>query len=64
VTATESLPCTLTQDRRVPGEQGTWVFLFGDLIVFAVFFATFLVERSRAPEVFDAACLIIEGDLP
>ena len=40
--------------RRLPGEQGTWVFLFGDLLVFAVFFGTFLVERSVAPEVFDA----------
>jgi nitric oxide reductase NorE protein len=43
------------QSRRVPGEQGTWVFLFGDMLVFAVFFATFMVERSKAPEVFDVA---------
>lgn len=42
-------------DRRIPGEHGTWVFLLGDLVVFAVFFATFLVERAKAPEVFDAA---------
>lgn len=41
--------------RRIPGEQGTWVFLFGDMLVFAVFFATFMVERSKAPDVFDAA---------
>lgn len=41
--------------RRIPGEQGTWVFLLGDLIVFAVFFATFMVERAKAPAVFDAA---------
>ncbi|MCV7175917.1 cytochrome c oxidase subunit 3 [Mycolicibacterium sphagni] len=41
--------------RRIPGEQGTWVFLFGDMLVFAAFFATFMVERSKAPEVFDAA---------
>jgi nitric oxide reductase NorE protein len=41
--------------RRIPGEQGTWVFLFGDMLVFAVFFATFMVERSKAPEVFDVA---------
>lgn len=44
-----------TVGRRVPGEQGTWVFLFGDMLVFAVFFATFMIERSKAPEVFDAA---------
>ena len=41
--------------RRIPGEQGTWVFLLGDMLVFAVFFATFMVERSKAPEVFDVA---------
>ena len=41
--------------RRIPGEQGTWVFLLGDMLVFAAFFATFMVERSKAPEVFDAA---------
>lgn len=44
-----------TVSRRVPGEQGTWVFLFGDMLVFAVFFATFMVERAKAPEVFDVA---------
>jgi nitric oxide reductase NorE protein len=41
--------------RRIPGEQGTWVFLLGDMLVFGVFFATFMVERSKAPEVFDTA---------
>lgn len=41
--------------RRIPGEAGTWVFLLGDMLVFAAFFATFMVERSKAPEVFDTA---------
>jgi nitric oxide reductase NorE protein len=41
--------------RRVPGETGTWVFLFGDMLVFGAFFATFLVERAKAPEIFDVA---------
>ena len=41
--------------RRMPGEQGTWVFLFGDMLVFAVFFATFLVERAKAPGQFNVA---------
>ncbi len=40
---------------RIPGEQGTWVFLFGDMVVFAVFFATFLVERGKAPGEFELA---------
>lgn len=45
---------TAVATRRIPGEQGTWVFLFGDMLVFAVFFGTFLVQRATAPEVFDA----------
>jgi nitric oxide reductase NorE protein len=41
--------------RRVPGENGTWVFLFGDMLVFGTFFATFTVERAKAPAIFDVA---------
>lgn len=41
--------------RRIPGESGTWVFLFGDMVVFGVFFVTFMVERAKAPDVFDIA---------
>lgn len=41
--------------RRTPAESGTWVLLLGDMAVFAVFFATFMVERSTAPHVFDTA---------
>jgi nitric oxide reductase NorE protein len=41
--------------RRVPGEEGVWVLLLGDLGVFALFFITFMVERSKAPDDFDVA---------
>ena len=41
--------------RRIPGESGTWVLLFGDMLVFGAFFVTFLVERAKAPDVFDVA---------
>jgi nitric oxide reductase NorE protein len=41
--------------KRIPGESGTWVFLFGDMLVFGAFFVTFLVERAKAPDLFDAA---------
>ncbi|MDW5614822.1 MULTISPECIES: cytochrome c oxidase subunit 3 [Mycolicibacterium] len=51
MTATAAPP----HEKRVPGESGTWVFLFGDMLVFGAFFVTFLVERAAAPEVFDAA---------
>lgn len=42
-------------ERTIPGEPGTWVFLMGDMLVFSVFFSTFMVERAKAPEQFDAA---------
>jgi nitric oxide reductase NorE protein len=41
--------------RHVPGEPGVWVFLFGDMLVFGIFFATFMYQRSLAPELFDAS---------
>lgn len=54
MTATAAAPAD-TDARRIPGEAGTWVFLFGDMLVFGVFFVTFMVARGRTPEAFDAA---------
>ncbi|MEZ0054083.1 nitric oxide reductase NorE protein [Mycobacterium sp. MAA66] len=42
-------------ERVVPAEPGTWVFLMGDMLVFGIFFSTFMVERAKAPEQFDVA---------
>ncbi|MCT7657073.1 cytochrome c oxidase subunit 3 family protein [Mycobacterium deserti] len=42
-----------TRTRHVPGEPGVWIFLLGDMVVFGVFFATFMYQRSLAPELFD-----------
>lgn len=52
---TVGAPTSQTTPRRVPGENGTWVFLFGDMLVFGTFFATFMVERAKAPEIFDVS---------
>jgi nitric oxide reductase NorE protein len=35
--------------RRVPGEEGTWIFIFGDMCVFAVLFSVFLQARISDP---------------
>jgi nitric oxide reductase NorE protein len=51
----EAPSTTSAPARRIPGESGTWVFLFGDMLVFGAFFATFMVERAKAPDVFDMA---------
>ena len=38
--------------RRTPGETGIWVFVFGDLVVFSLFFLTFLYYRGFEVELF------------
>jgi nitric oxide reductase NorE protein len=37
---------------HLPGEVGIWVFIFGDLMVFGVMFATFTFYRSGNPELY------------
>lgn len=41
--------------RRIPGEEGIWVFVLGDMTVFALFFATFMYSRGMNRETFAAA---------
>jgi nitric oxide reductase NorE protein len=33
--------------RHIPGEEGIWVFVLGDMTVFALFFATFMYSRGK-----------------
>jgi nitric oxide reductase NorE protein len=40
--------------RRIPGELGIWLFIFGDMIMFALFFGTFVYERNEHRAVFAA----------
>jgi nitric oxide reductase NorE protein len=46
--------------RHLPGEAGTWVFILGDMTVFAVFFCTYLSYRGLQPDVFDASQLTLK----
>lgn len=39
----------------VPGEVGVWVFVLGDMLVFALFFAVFIYYRSLDLETFRTA---------
>jgi nitric oxide reductase NorE protein len=41
-----------SRERRVPGEPGIWVLLFGDMLVFAVLFAVYLHARGPKHELF------------
>jgi nitric oxide reductase NorE protein len=47
--------CQSRRRGRVPGEVGVWVFIFGDLLVFSVFFGVFLYERGHDREIFEAS---------
>lgn len=38
--------------RHLPGEPGVWVFIAGDLVVFALLFAVFVHDRAQDPQLF------------
>src|SRR5260221_14792519 len=40
----------LRGEGRVPGELGIWVFVLGDMTVFALFFAVYMFYRGQDPE--------------
>ncbi|WAJ43350.1 cytochrome c oxidase subunit 3 family protein [Mycobacterium sp. Aquia_216] len=48
-----SPPLAAKTTKRIPGEAGVWIFILGDICVFAVFFTYYLVQRSKHVEVFD-----------
>ena len=45
---------TSRAERRVPGEVGAWVFIFGDMLVFALLFCAYLSARREDPQLFRA----------
>jgi nitric oxide reductase NorE protein len=55
----ESKSSELEASRRyhVPGETGIWVFIFGDMTIFAIMFATYLFYRGKDVGLFDASQL-------
>ena len=46
---------TSITERRVPGEEGIWVFILGDLMIFSAFFCVYTWYRSLDPETFLAS---------
>lgn len=48
---------------HIPGEEGVWVFIFGDLLVFAAFFITYAVERSGALDLFSRSQALLDRHL-
>lgn len=57
--ARENLPHATAEasqsEQRIPGEAGIWVFVLGDMMVFGLFFGTFMYSRGRNPGTFTDA---------
>jgi nitric oxide reductase NorE protein len=49
--------------RHLPGEEGVWVFIFGDLLVFAAFFITYAVERMGNLALFAQSQALLDRQL-
>lgn len=53
-TTTQPLaPPAAKKTKKIPGEAGVWIFILGDICVFAVFFTYFLIQRSKHVDLFD-----------
>lgn len=48
---------------HVPGEEGVWVFIGGDLIVFAVFFVTYALARQQELTLFESSQALLDRRL-
>ena len=46
-------PLAAKKTKRIPGEEGVWIFILGDICVFAVFFTYYLIQRSKRVDLFD-----------
>jgi nitric oxide reductase NorE protein len=44
---------SLKSPRRLPGEEGVWVFIAADMAVFGVLFSSFIFERSKNVDLFN-----------
>jgi nitric oxide reductase NorE protein len=49
--------------RRLPGEDGVWLFVFGDLMMFSLFFIIFLHARGPNVELFAASQALLNPAL-
>lgn len=47
---------------HLPGEVGAWVFILGDMTIFAVLFATFLVARGKDVSLFSSSQVALNQD--
>ncbi|MCK4707855.1 MAG: cytochrome c oxidase subunit 3 family protein [Gammaproteobacteria bacterium] len=54
----------ITERRRTPpGDLAIWIFILAELLVFAIFFATYAFTRSSNVELFNASQLTLDRNL-
>lgn len=63
MTAPADRPGAPPKPRHVPGEEGVWVFIFGDLLVFGTFFVTYAVSRMQDLVIFDRSQAMLDRGL-
>lgn len=44
---------SLNKSSRLPGDSGVWVFIFADMMAFAIFFLVMVDGRIRDPEIYE-----------
>ena len=42
-----------SKQNHIPGEAGVWIFIFGDMLVFSLFFLLFLFYRNEDVQLFN-----------
>jgi nitric oxide reductase NorE protein len=63
VTIDKSPRRSIPREKHLPGEAGVWIFILGDMWVFAMLFAVFLFYRRRDTELFNTAQETLNRDL-
>lgn len=60
---TDGHETAMTRRGHIPGEEGVWVFIFGDLLVFGTFFITYAVSRMQDLALFHASQALLDRHL-
>ena len=55
-------PVLRQRERAMPGIEGFWVFVFGDLAMFTLVFVTYAVVRNDHPAAFAQAQALLDAD--
>jgi nitric oxide reductase NorE protein len=52
-----------TEAGRLPGDAGVWLFIAADTFMFALFFSSFMYERTKNVELFNASQLALDPSI-